>query len=121
LDAQAEVYRMFMQVALAEPAYTALLNVLKNTSPIAVQFPCMSSAARGNAMLTFDAPGNSVLVHNGKTGVPVYLEMFDLRGSKIAGRYVRSGSRVPVSSLTAAQGTYILRAGGNNLQINTLK
>jgi Beta-1,4-xylanase len=158
LNAQAEVYRMFMQVALAEPscrtfmmwgftdkfswipaqfsgegaaciydenyqpkpAYTALLNVLKTPSSIAV-YPPMSSAARGNAMLIFDASGNSILVRNEKANVPVYLEMFDLRGSKIAGMYVQNGSRVPVSSLTSAQGTFILRAGGNNLQINTVK
>jgi endo-1,4-beta-xylanase len=159
LNAQAEVYRMFMQVALAtpacrtfmmwgftdkyswipatfpgegaaciydenyqpKPAYTALLDVLKNPSSIAVRLPGLPWTDHGAAMLTFDAPGNSVLVCNGKTGVPVHLEMFDLRGSKIAGTYVQSGARVPVSSLTSAQGTFILRAGRSVLRINTVK
>lgn len=159
LDAQAKVYRMIMQAALAtpacrtfmmwgftdkyswipaqfpgegaaciydenyqpKPAYTALLNVLKSPSPIAVQYPPISSADRGNAMLTIRPSGNSVLLHGGKTGAPVYLEMFDLRGSKIAGRYVQSESRVPISSLNSAQGTYLLRAGGSALRISTVK
>jgi hypothetical protein len=61
------------------------------------------------------------LLRGGKTGVPVYLEMFDLRGSKIAGKYVQSESRVPISSLNGAQGTYLLRAGSSALRINTVK
>ena len=159
LDAQAKVYRMFMQVALAtpacqtfmmwgftdkyswipaqfpgygaaciydenyqpKPAYTALLDVLKNPSPIAVQYLRVSSADRGSVMLTLRPSDNSVLLHGGKTGVPVYLEMFDLRGSKIAGKYVQSESRVPISSLNGAQGTYLLRAGSSALRINTVK
>jgi endo-1,4-beta-xylanase len=151
LNAQAKVYRMIIQAALATPAcrtfmmwgftdkfswipaqfpgegaaciydenyqpkfaYAALLDVLKNPSPIAVLFPGLSGANHGIGMLTFGPLGNAVMVHGGKTDVPVYLEMFDLRGSKIAGLNVRNGARVPVSSLTGA-GTFILRAEGSS-------
>ena len=158
LNAQAEVYRMFMQLALAEPscrtfmmwgftdqyswipaqfpgqgtaliydanyqpkpAYTALLDVLK--TPIAALLPGLSRAARGNATVTFDALGNAVMVHGGKIGIPLYLEMFDLRGSKTAGMHVQNGCRVPVSSFNVARGTYVLRADGSGaMQIHTVK
>jgi endo-1,4-beta-xylanase len=159
LNAQAKVYRMIIQAALATPAcrtfmmwgftdkfswipaqfpgegaaciydenyqpksaYAALLDVLKNPTPIAVLYPSLSRAGQKNEKLTFDALGNSVMVHGGKTGVPAYLEMFDLRGAKIAGMQVQNGSCVPISSLSGAQGTYLLRADGSALRINTVK
>ena len=122
LDAQAYVYKVFMQLALAEPscrtfmmwgftdkyswipssfpgqgaaliydenyqpkpAYTALVDVLKTPLAIAAPVPGPSAAAHGAARLSFDNLGNSVIIHGGKTGQTVHLEMFDLRGLKIA-------------------------------------
>ncbi|MGB7569349.1 MAG: endo-1,4-beta-xylanase, partial [Chitinivibrionales bacterium] len=152
LDAQAYVYKVFMQLALAEPscrtfmmwgftdkyswipstfpgqgealiydenyqpkpAYTALVDVLKTPLAIAGPVPGPSAAARGAARLSFDNLSNSVMVRGGKTAHPVRLEMFDLRGLKIAELHVPGDCRVPVSSFNVAQGTYVIRADGNN-------
>ena len=162
LNAQAYVYKVFMQLTLAEPscrtfmmwgftdkyswipstfpgqgaaliydenyqpkpAYTALFDVLK--TPLAVAPPPFagpSVAAHGAARLSFDNLSNSVVVRGGKTAHPVHLEMFDLRGSKIAEAYVPGDCRVPVSSFGVAQGTYILRAEGNGamMRMHTTK
>jgi len=59
-------------------------------------------------MLTLQPSGNSVLLHGGKTGVPVYLEMFDPARFKNRGMYVQSESRVPDFFANRRAGTYLL-------------
>ncbi|MBN1575296.1 MAG: endo-1,4-beta-xylanase [Chitinispirillaceae bacterium] len=139
--AQADNYRVYLQVALSfpqcrtfviwgvsdkdswrssgtpliydgnfkpKPAYDALLAVLKDPTPV-VLVDRRARRLTKAGYLVYDRANNTVRVNDPSSNGPAIMEMFDLRGARIAKVTLRANNPLPLSSMKTAPGTALIR------------
>ncbi|MBN1575295.1 MAG: endo-1,4-beta-xylanase [Chitinispirillaceae bacterium] len=98
-----------------KPAYDSLLAVLKYpTSLLPVDRRAHYLTQLGD--LVFNPANNTVRVNDPLLNRPAVLEMFDLRGARMAKVTLRANYPLPLSSMKTAPGTAVIKAPGTTMR-----